>query len=217
MGIFDLIFPVKCLECGKPGRYVCDNCLKKVEQVKQTRTPNFDRVFSVWRYDGVIRKAILALKYKFALDIAKELADRFVESYQKFSLPVLDKAVLVPVPIHWRRENWRGFNQSEEVGKLIAQKFGWQFEPNLLTKKKSTISQTELSRANRFLSPHNSFALSPDYSLVPTNFRVGQAPLIAQCLVLFDDVFTTGATLSEAAKVLQIAGYRNVWGMTLTR
>ena len=186
---------------------MCDNCLRKVEQVKQTRTPNFDRVISVWRYDGAIRKAILALKYKFALDIARELADRFTESYQKFSLPVLDNAILVPIPIHWRRQNWRGFNQSEEIGKLIAKKFGWQFAPNLLIKKKSTVSQTELSRRDRLSSPHDSFVLNRDCSLSLASYN----------LVLFDDVFTTGATLSEAAKVLQKAGYKNVWGMTLAR
>jgi len=155
----------------------------------------------------VVRKAILALKYKFALEIAKELANRFVESYQKFSLPVLDDAVLVPVPIHWHRQNWRGFNQSEEIGKLIAAEFGWKFAPELLIKTKSTVSQTELSRRERLSSPHGSFVLSPNYPLIPS----------AQCLVLFDDVFTTGATLSEAAKVLQRARYKNIWGMTLAR
>lgn len=207
MGIFDLIFPTKCLECGRQGQYICSNCLRKVEQVRQLRMPNFERAISVWRYDGVVRKAILALKYKFALEITKELAARFVESYQKFSLPVLDNVVLVPVPIHWHRQNWRGFNQSEEIGKLIAKSFGWKFAPNLLIKTKSTVSQTELSRANRFLSPQGSFSLGIHNSSF----------ILHNSLVLFDDVFTTGATLSEAAKVLSKAGYEEVWGMTLAR
>lgn len=207
MGLFDLIFPVKCLECGINGKYICSRCLFKVEQIKQQKTLNMERLISVWRYQGVVKKAILALKYKFALEIAKELADRFTESYRKYSLPIIDNAVLVPVPIHWQRQNWRGFNQSEEIGKMIAKNFGWGFASNLLIKTKSTVSQTELSRSERFLSPQGSFSLSSNYAL----------RTLPSALILFDDVYTTGATLSEAAKVLQKTGTEKVWGLTLAR
>ena len=207
MSIFDLIFPVKCLECGCPGKYMCSKCLAEVEMVRQVKTPDLVNVISVWEYRGVVRQAILALKYKFAFEIARELADRFVESYRRLQLTSLDNPVLVPVPIHWRRENWRGFNQSAEIGKIVANKLGWGFNPNLLIKIKSTVSQTELSRSQRLSSPSGSFFLNPNHSLVSS----------IKYLVLFDDVYTTGATLSAAARTLKTAGIEKVWGMTLAR
>jgi predicted amidophosphoribosyltransferase len=115
MGIIDLIFPIKCLECGNPGKYICSQCLLDVEQLKLNKTPQIKSVVSVWRYQGVVRKAILAMKYKYAFAIAKELAEKFTASYQRLQLPKIDHPVLIPVPMHWRRQSVRGFKDRKSV------------------------------------------------------------------------------------------------------
>jgi predicted amidophosphoribosyltransferase len=83
---------------------------------------------------------------------------------------------------------------------------GWKFIPDLLIKNKSTASQVELKGDDRRQNLHGVFSLNPSYilSTIPN-------------ILLFDDVFTTGSTLREAAKVLKRAGVEKVWGLTIAR
>lgn len=201
MGLSDLIFPKKCLECGQPGNYLCPDCVKKVPPSGWAKGDL--KVYSFWQYKGVIRKAVIALKYKFALDIARELADLCVERLLTTNL--WPSAILVPVPLYWYRQNFRGFNQSEEIGKTIAQKMGWKFIPDLLIRKKLTTPQVQLKDAARRTNLKNVFSLNPKYQILDTHY------------VVFDDVITTGSTLLESAKVLKKAGVSKIWGLTIAR
>lgn len=206
MDALSLFFPKKCLECGLPaqagkeGRYICNNCLKKVPLGGWTRVQDIV-VYSIWRYRGVIRKAIIALKYKYATDIADELVNQV-------NLNLVPSAYcLTPIPLHWYRKNFRGFNQTELLGEKLAKKMVWKFIPDLLIRNKLTTPQVELKGEDRRKNLCGVFALNPDYS----SFSVRSS------IVLFDDVFTTGSTLAEAAKVLKKAGVKKVWGLTIAR
>jgi predicted amidophosphoribosyltransferase len=68
------------------------------------------------------------MKYKFAFEIAKELAKHAAKKISKEKLFFPKNSVLVPIPLYWHRKNWRGFNQSEEIGQMIAEKIGWGFD-----------------------------------------------------------------------------------------
>lgn len=226
MGILDFIFPTTCLNCKKLGNYLCKDCLSKVRYAKQVciectkpsidgfthikciRPQALDGVFSVWNYEGVIRKAILKLKYNFAFDIAKELAENIAKCVSKNFNPLPTNPVLIPIPLHVSRKNWRGFNQTEEIGKLLANKLGWNFAPDVLVRKKKSSPQAELKGDQRKENVKNVFALNPKYKyfqLLSTNYQ----------LLIFDDVLTTGATMKEAGKVLKRSGAQNVWGLTI--
>jgi len=157
---------------------------------------------SIFKYEGVIRKAIIALKYKFSLEIAKELAEACVK--QLSPRRYLSSAVLVPIPMHWRKENIRGFNQSAEVGRMIAQKKGWKFESNLLIKTKSTPPQVGLKGSARRENLDGVFSLNSQ-SRIPG------------FVVLFDDVYTTGSTITEAGNILKKGGAKRVLGLTIAR
>jgi ComF family protein len=221
MSILDLIFPKTCLGCGKEGKYLCDNCLTKVKllkpacpycekvsidgftHVKCWKKYGLDGLTSVWDYDGVIKKSIMALKYKYSTEVGKELSNVYIRGLS--ARPDLPKnGILVPIPIHWHRENVRGFNQSIEIGKVVAGKMGWKFAPDLLIKEKSTAPQATLSVADRKQNLKDVFTVDPKFQ-------------IPDSIILFDDVFTTGSTLKEAAKVLKHAGVGKVWGLTIAR
>lgn len=226
MGILDLIFPKSCLSCGKGGSYICSECLSKVRVLKPacpycekdsidgfTHTKcrkkyGLDGLISVWDYEGVIRKAILTLKYKYSIEVGSELAGVFVSCLRsRYTIyNILNTFVLAPVPLHWHRENIRGFNQSVEIGKLMAKEMGWGLNPDLLIKKKSTSPQATLSVGERKKNLQGVFALNPSY-----------LPYTTPNIILFDDVFTTGSTLKECAKVLKRGGVEKVWGMTIAR
>jgi competence protein ComFC len=195
MGVLDLIFPKVCLECKLPGQYLCPNCLKKVRKGYV-----YTESVSFWRYEGVIRKAILALKYRFTTDIAKELSslasNRIEREYS------LLNGVLVPIPLSPDRLKWRGFNQAEELGKRIAKSRKWGFEQDLLIKTKNTGVQAELHKSERLTNLQGAFSVKKGVN-VPKD------------VILFDDVRTTGSTLSEAKKELLRAGAVKVIFLTL--
>jgi ComF family protein len=227
MNLLDFVFPKICLGCGNEGSYICSDCVAKVRPAKlicpYCERPSIDGVthikcqkklglsglISIWEYEGVIRKAILALKYKYVTEIALLLSDYIIEQFQISNIKsqISNLSVLVPVPLHWHRQNTRGFNQSIEVGKSVADAMNWKFAPVLLVKKQPTISQVELRGDRRRQNLKGVFALSPHDSLF----------IIPDSVVLFDDIFTTGSTLREAAKVLKKAGVRKVWGLTVAR
>jgi ComF family protein len=187
-----------CPECEKPSidGFTHTKCQKKY---------GINGLLSVWNYEGVVRKAILALKYKYSTEVAEELA-KYLAVYigdKKFILG--DNPVVVPVPLHWYRENFRGFNQSLLLGKAVAEKFGWRFIPDLLTRKKLTSPQVGLKGKERVENVKNVFVLNSHRGLLTANY------------LLFDDVYTTGSTIKEAAKVLKRKGAEKVWGLTVAR
>lgn len=203
MGILDLISPPKCLTCYKEGKFICQNCLNKV---KVSRIYDQDNLISLWRYEGIIRKAILSLKYKFAFQIAKELGNLASEEIKKGKFTLPKKVVLAPIPLFWYRQNWRGFNQAEEIGQIIAKNLGWKFVPDLLLRTKNTPSQTELGREKRQENIKDIFIFNPKYK----DKKIDS-------LILFDDVLTTGSTLKEGIKVLKESGVKKIWGLTLAK
>ncbi len=226
MGIVDLIFPKSCLGCGNDGSYVCVNCIKKMPKLKQIcaacAKPSIDGATHVkclkpwgmsglvhlWPYGGVIRKAILGLKYKYATEIAKELSGYIVSEIKGGRVLLPRKTVLLPIPLHKRRENWRGFNQVEEIGKIVSDQVGWKFESDVLIRKELRTPQTKLKRDERKRNIVGAFAISTNKKQFMTK---------NQQLILFDDVYTTGSTLKEAVKVLRRSGSGEVFGFTIAR
>ena len=223
MNILDLIFPKSCLDCKKDGQYICKSCIGKVRYKKQIcivcerasidgvthikckKKLGLDGYISLWRYEGVVRKAIIGLKYKFASEIAKELSmytsNRLTTG--EYFLP--ENTLLVPIPLYWYRGNWRGFNQTVEIGKLLAERMGWDFVPDLLLRKKLRKPQAELKEDDRKKNIRGVFSLNSNYQLLSTSY------------ILFDDVSTTGSTLKEAGKILKRNGAIKVWGLTIAK
>lgn len=225
MGISDLLFPEKCVNCGAFGSYLCEPCLKKSKQSLQycpqcnkasvdgmthascLKSHSLNGAYSIWLYQGPIRQAILSFKYKFAKEIAKNLAGHTALHLKKVSIFPKD-SLLIPIPLYWLRGNWRGFNQSEEIGRILARRMSWQFKSDLLIRKKSKRPQTELKGKQRRQNVRGVFSLNPNYKSQMTNDK---------SFILFDDVWTTGATMKEAAKTLKRSGVKRAWGLTITR
>lgn len=206
MNFLDFIFPKKCLECAKIGKYICEECLKKVEIAGRKKVAGLNGLISAWKYRGVIRKAIIATKYNFAYDVAGELAVYFSRQLRIWEVS-FKNCVLVPIPLHPSRKRYRGFNQSEVLGKMIAKDMGWGYYPGLLVRRIATLPQVGLDSQKRETNIKGAFEINTNYSLVPNDY----------CLIIFDDVWTTGATVKEAAKVLSKPGFKNIWGVTLAR
>lgn len=224
-----MLFPRKCLGCGKEGAYFCAGCLNLVSELNEDicpvcerpsiggwthhscqKTLNLDGLTSVFAYKGLVKKAIVQLKYRFVFDLASDLVELFLSfSGERDGFRQVcrkNDLCLVPVPLHPRRKRWRGFNQSELLGKIIAKNLGIGFAPDILIRVKNTTPQMQLGEKERRVNIQGAFRLSP-------NILVSQYPNV----LLFDDVWTTGATLKETAKILKQGGVTTVWGLTLAR
>lgn len=224
MDILSFIFPKNCFSCGKKGFYVCPECISKSERSQSIcpecgylsflgrthdrcrRTYGLDGLISIWKYRDPIKKIIFALKYKYITDLAEELTNYVVFELRKKPLR-LNKVVLVPIPLYEKKLLWRGFNQTEILGEKIAQNMGWKFAPNLLVKRFSTPPQVGLDKQKRKVNIKGVFEFNTNRYPVPRD----------SCLIIFDDVYTTGSTIKEAGKVLKKAKFEKVWGLTITR
>jgi len=165
----------------------------------------------LWAYDGIARKIIKISKYKYYFDILNELTSLSVAQlhsepiFEYFRQFIDSKPILVPVPLWPKRERERGFNQAEVIAKLVAGR--WKLEiKNLLVRTRDTGRQVGRKREERLRNIANAFALKPKSQI--TNHKT---------ILLVDDVWTTGATMNECAKVLRQAGTMKVWGMVLAR
>ncbi|MBU2036537.1 hypothetical protein KKC36_03780, partial [Patescibacteria group bacterium] len=187
MNILDLFYPKKCLECGKSGGYICDKCVKKVRpsyfSCPYCNKPSFegkthpnckkkqklDQLISLWEYEGVIRKAILALKYKFVLDISNELSNVIYKKIQQKKIDFGKNVILTSVPLHKKRQFFRGFNQSEEIAKRLSEHLDWKYLPDILVRSKNTEFQTNLTKKEREENIKNAFKFNTKYQLKDKN------------------------------------------------
>jgi competence protein ComFC len=228
--ILDLLFPKKCVGCNKFGSYFCSNCIQDIRQADlvcpkcerlaiggQThpickRKYGLDGLWSLGIYEDPLRSAIKKLKYRKVADFSLALVDIMIEywaRYQPFLLDEIKKNrgkdwVVVPVPLHWKRQNERGFNQSAEIGKLFAKKLGLKYG-EVLKRSRYTKPQANLKGRERTQNIKNAFEVVPNYQLQTTNY------------LLIDDVWTTGSTLKECTFVLKKEGTKKVWALTLAR
>lgn len=199
--ILDFLFPKYCLECKKGAKYICNECYSKVSSYGAKGSN-----YSIFKYEGVIKKALISLKYKFATDICDEIVDICALKLPSFYLP--HSTILVPIPLHRLRENWRGFNQTEVIGEKLAKKLNIKYIPDLLIKNKNTIPQVGLKVSARHQNLSGVFSVNLKYS---SQFTVDRS------LLLFDDVYTTGSTINEAKRVLLEAGFKNIKSLTIAR
>lgn len=226
MSLVDILFPKRCLGCSKSGTYLCENCIASSRFARQIcaecgrpsidgithskckRALSLDGVVSVWVYEGAIRKSIISLKYKFASEIAKELALHIARFLRETFNALPTEAVLTPIPLHRLRKNWRGFNQSEEIAKYTSLLMDWDYQDGVLVRQKSTRAQIELGGKERRENVFGAFCFDSRFKRLVEDRR---------SFILFDDVITTGATLKEAGKVLKRNGAKTVWGLTIAR
>ncbi len=251
MEILDFLFPRRCLGCGKTGGYFCSDCLNLVSLDRERICPvcerpsiggqthpgcltstTLDGLTSIFAYKGIIKKGIAKLKYRFVSDLATDLVEVFLAScgedktFSAFCLK--EHPVLVPIPLHPKREKWRGFNQSALLGKMIAENLGIDFSSDLLLRIKNTRPQIELKEKARQKNIKGAFSVNPratqeslqSYPTVCVSHNQCQSrpiTVMPSNVLLFDDVWTSGATLKEAARILKRAGAKIVWGLTLAR
>ena len=205
----ELLFPARCMGCNREGAFLCDACQETLPVLK----PPFcflcsepsSLVMGLCRncraeplqMEGAVRAGIHALKYQGVRAMAPTLGQLLA---QFLTQEALDADLLVPVPLHTKRERKRGYNQSLLLAQATGKALDWPVEPHALLRLKDTPSQLTLRAEERRANVEGAFQAQ-------RNVVAGKGILV------IDDVCTTGATLEACAMALKEAGAASVWGV----
>jgi len=178
-----------------PPVHLCGAC--------RARPPAYSYARAAARYGDVVREAIHAFKFRGRRALAAPLGDLLAETAA--ALPVQGVDLLVPVPLHRRRERERGFNQSGLLAHRVAAAWGVSVSAEVLARAAATLPQTDLGAMDRRANVRGAFRLRrPDV-------------VAGRHVVLVDDILTTGATAGECAALLRDAGAATVGVVTVAR
>lgn len=188
-----------CSKCGGEIDSILDCCSECLDS-------NFcwDRGFTVWKYDGLIRDAIHQYKYKSELGIIEFFAENMAGKVQ--AKPDLQLDFVTWIPLHFTKKLWRGYNQSELLAKRLSALLNLPCK-KLINRVKCTRQQAMLDRSDRLKNMKNAFAINQKNS-----------PFVKdKNILLLDDVFTTGTTLNKAAEILLKSGAKSVTVISIAR
>ncbi len=216
----DWIYPPTCGGCDHPGARWCVTCHQSVKVITspcrlcgQTITtgelcnrcaaqpPGMAAIRSWAEFSGPIRHAWHRVKYRRDVALADVLAEPLICMVQALHWPV---DMIVPVPLSDGRMRQRGYNQADLLAKPLAWGLKGIHSPKALWRGRDTTSQVGLTREQRRENVRNAFQASPKI-------------VSGKCILVVDDVATSGSTLDACADALLQVGAETVYGLTLAR
>ncbi len=209
-GLLDLLYPPRCGGCGTVGEGIwCWTCQRQAVVYRPDQATHIlaidasheMAVVSAAPFASPVREMIHAFKYEGSPGLDALMGDWMAKAWSQAGHPV---DAIVPVPLHRRRRGERGYNQSELLARRVGVACNLPIWPNALKRVRYTTQQAKLDVAARQKN-------------LADAFRADEGQVRGKCVVLVDDVFTTGATLRECAKALLESGVYDVCALTLTR
>jgi ComF family protein len=237
--ILDTLFPIECLFCQKPDEWICRECAEKIKILDTQVCPYCEKIISPsgricqncktkflsknenFFLDALIvcssykknhiSRLIHRFKYNFIFDLSSPLAKIIIRALILHNLPLSD--IIIPIPLHFRRLRWRGFNQaellSEEISQNLTPNFPLQFFSDFILRKRFTAPQMKIKNYQaRKNNLKNAFVINSTSDLEMIKDKT---------ILLVDDVATTGSTIFECAKILKKSGAKSVFGVVLAR
>ncbi|MCX7678218.1 MAG: ComF family protein [Spirochaetes bacterium] len=219
--VFDYFFPSHCIACGNPisvkDHHVCIRCFSTIQPLERgckrcggqlvnnacsmcsMRAWYLDMCFAVSDYSGTMKEMLVKYKFYKWRRLYKKISELLYAALLDASW---DVDVVTAVPMAKSKVRKRGFNQSELVAKDVAQKIRKSYVP-LLKEVRVWKTQKDLNYVDRFLNVLGRFAV--------------EGKLAGERILLIDDVYTTGATLNECARLLKNAGAGKVFGIAFAK
>ncbi|WP_458406804.1 ComF family protein [Anaerotignum sp.] len=225
--LLDLFFPPRCAVCGEVltleerNGFLCHECAEEIPYFPKEKCPHcggetnntgfcdfcvkhyaFESACAAFPYETV-RDAIHLFKYDGDKTIGYGLGELMAEYLLKYHEELLVKTdIMVSVPLHPKKEKFRGFNQTHILCERISEKTGLVFGKKVLERKRETIAQSELNPEERKLNLKDAFGVTADVA--------------GKRVLLVDDIFTTGTTCNECATALYRAGAQEVMVFALS-
>ena len=218
----DILFPIRCLDCGVPGKFICASCVERMPTLEEPfceicanpgtdgicgwcldKEPDIDQIRAPYLYlpSSPIHKAITLLKYRGIRALAPELAD-LIAQHMKDSPARFD--CIVPVVSHPSRIRRRGYSQASLIASCLGERLSTPvLEDGLIRVRNAPSQLTTQSREGRWNNVEGNFRSEHDLSGTVT--------------LLVDDLVTTGSTASAAAHALKNKGALSVFCVSVAR
>ena len=218
----DTLFPIRCLDCGVPGKFICPPCAELMPRLEEPfceicanpgtdgicgwcldKEPEIDQIRAPYLYlpTSPIHKAITLLKYRGIRALAPEIADLLIR-YMEGSPAQFD--CIVPVVSHPSRIRRRGYSQAALIAANLGRRLDIPVLEDALTRVRNAPSQLSTrSREQRWNNVQANFASQHDLS--------------GLVILLVDDLVTTGSTAASAAHALKEAGALSVFCLSAAR
>lgn len=217
------IFPSKCVSCGMPVSYslncLCINCFNKIKLIENgcrkcsgemsngrciicsDRMFYLDKNIAISEYEGVMMDILHNLKFNRRKRLYFKMAELVFNELLKHDI---EYDYITSVPMN-RSKKWkRGFNQSELIARWISQKADKAYIKSL-KERTWTNAQKDLRFKDRFINVLNRYE------------AINHSRIAGKRILLVDDIFTSGATLNECARMLKSNGVKEVYSLTIAR
>lgn len=211
--ILEYIFLPTCGVCGKLGEgYLCGKCekeLKKYEVIEESINNNIlnkeriDKMY-IFKYTELVRNLILQYKFNDKAYLYRTFCEFIVKNKKVFDF-IKSYDIIIPVPIHKARMRERGYNQSELIAKELAKKLGLKVYTDVLIKIKNNKVQSTLSSKERKINTKNVYKL------------VNLEKIYNKRVLIFDDIYTTGATINSCIEEVKKANVKKIGILTLAK
>lgn len=221
----EFLYPRTCCFCGKLSeKSICDECRKKVEYIAEPRCKkcgkpiryeeqeycgdcenqrfHYEQGRNLWVHKGAVPWSIYQFKYHNRRIYGEFYAQEFYRLYGKW-IREREIDVIIPIPLHRKRKRKRGYNQSEIVARHLGKIMDIPVDAKAIVRKKYTIPQKTLDDRNRRKNLKNAFVVTRE-------------KLYSKNILLIDDIYTTGSTIDEAAKVLMEKKHNKIWFLTIS-
>ena len=218
----DLFFPTFCVVCKKPvahqDSHICEECFKSIKIITDMcpvcsgsledgkcvfcvgRKVYIDRNICCFDYEDAVKKLISGYKFRGHKRIAKVFSRLFID----FGIDIPKADIITSVPMTKKKIWKRGYNQSEIFAKELSRQYRLKYL-KLLAESKKALVQRELNFTGRF------FNILGRYTVL------NKSRILGKSIILVDDIFTTGATINECARVLKEAGAEKIFSITMVR
>ena len=189
--------------CNKCKIRIQKNAICKIEDYRETSS-YFDEHIYLFQYDGEIRNAILNFKFNEQPHIYWTFLE-FIKNNENICAQIKKYDIIMPIPISKKRMKQRGYNQSTLIAKNLAKVLNIEYKENVLVKIKDNKPQSELGQHERSANVKGVYKLK-----VPRN-------IYQKKILLVDDIFTTGSTANECARVLKEKNANRVGIFTIAK
>ena len=209
--IINLIYPPVCAFCGKiDNDFLCENCKENIEKIEKVcqdkyKSKEFDEHIYMFKYTD-IREKILAYKFDDKAYYYKTFVNVLLNN-KKMCEILKSYDIIIPVPIHNKRRKERGYNQTELIAKELAKNINGLEYTDILIKNINTIPQSSLNKEERAKNSQNIYELK----------KLGKQQIYPKRVLIFDDIYTTGATANECAKVIRTLRPNKVGILTIAK
>ncbi len=188
--------------CAKCGKILQDNYRHELCYDCREYDRSFDKGFTCLQYGLLERGVLMDYKYKGKSYIGQKLGDIL---YDRMGAEDIEYDLIVPVPMHLKSQNTRGYNQAQIMAARLAERKNMLCASELLVRTRKTAPMKGLGAIERYENLKNVFAVSPKNHYTIAGRRI----------LLVDDIFTTGSTLDACSRVLKDAGADRVYVLTV--